>query len=157
MIKQDEKSKRGTMGVLFVCTGNICRSPMAEIIFKNILKKNGRDDVVVASAGTHAPTNTTMMPEVAEALKARGERVPRKPIKATQFSHFMYGAYNYIICMTRAHVDHLGNNRPNVFSLDELAGCGDVFDPYLYPLSTYIEVCKLLQKALAVLYNKIIK
>jgi protein-tyrosine phosphatase len=41
--------------VLFVCMGNICRSPMAEGVFRQLVRQAGLDDVVkVASAGTHA-------------------------------------------------------------------------------------------------------
>ena len=38
--------------LLFVCHGNICRSPMAEFILKDILKKNNIDDVTVSSSAT---------------------------------------------------------------------------------------------------------
>ena len=41
------------MKILFVCHGNICRSPMAEFVMKDLLKKAGRDDVVVESAALH--------------------------------------------------------------------------------------------------------
>ena len=40
------------MRVLFVCHGNICRSPMAEFVLKDLAKKAGRDDLIIASAGT---------------------------------------------------------------------------------------------------------
>ncbi len=42
------------MRVLFVCTGNICRSPMAAAIARRLLDRRGRPDVEVASAGTAA-------------------------------------------------------------------------------------------------------
>ena len=41
------------MKILFVCHGNICRSPMAEFVMKDMLAKAGRDDVVVESAALH--------------------------------------------------------------------------------------------------------
>lgn len=42
------------MKILFVCHGNVCRSPTAEFVMKDILKKAGLDDVVVESAAMHA-------------------------------------------------------------------------------------------------------
>lgn len=42
------------MRVLFVCHGNICRSPMAEFVLKDLAKKAGRNDIIIASAGTSA-------------------------------------------------------------------------------------------------------
>jgi protein-tyrosine-phosphatase len=40
--------------LLFLCTGNICRSPMAEAIARRLLEARGRADVAVSSAGTAA-------------------------------------------------------------------------------------------------------
>jgi len=39
--------------ILFLCHGNICRSPMAEFVMKDLLRKAGREDVVVESAALH--------------------------------------------------------------------------------------------------------
>ena len=41
------------MKILFVCHGNICRSPMAEFVMKHLLSESGRADVEVASAALH--------------------------------------------------------------------------------------------------------
>jgi protein-tyrosine phosphatase len=41
--------------LLFVCTGNICRSPLAEAMARHMLHARGRSDIEVASAGTAAP------------------------------------------------------------------------------------------------------
>jgi protein-tyrosine phosphatase len=41
------------MKILFLCHGNICRSPMAEFVMKELLRRAGRDDVLVESAALH--------------------------------------------------------------------------------------------------------
>ncbi|MEJ2386208.1 MAG: low molecular weight phosphotyrosine protein phosphatase, partial [Chromatiaceae bacterium] len=48
-------SERRTVGVLFVCMGNICRSPTAQGIFRRFIRDAGLDQVIeIDSAGTHA-------------------------------------------------------------------------------------------------------
>lgn len=42
------------MRILFLCTGNICRSPMAEAMARELFAERGRDDIAVSSAGTAA-------------------------------------------------------------------------------------------------------
>ena len=42
------------MKILFVCHGNICRSPMAEIVMRDLLRRAGREEISVASAATSA-------------------------------------------------------------------------------------------------------
>ena len=65
--------------ILFVCHGNICRSPMAEFIFKDMLKKKGRsDDFFIASAATSTEEiyngiGNPVYPPAREELKKHGE------------------------------------------------------------------------------------
>jgi protein-tyrosine phosphatase len=55
MAKKEPTSFAMNTKVLFVCMGNICRSPMAEGVFRSLVKQAGLDDVVsIESAGTHA-------------------------------------------------------------------------------------------------------
>jgi len=126
---------------------------MAEVIFRNLCEKHGRKDIEVRGAGTHA--ECLMTEEAKKALIKCGEKISER-IKSTQFEQRMIDEFNYIICMTRRHKDFIGHHE-SVMTLDEFTGCGDIFDPYGYPLNTYIKVCKELQTALQVLYNKIIK
>ena len=55
MAKREPLTMAMNTRVLFVCMGNICRSPMAEGVFRHLIRQAGLDDIVkVESAGTHA-------------------------------------------------------------------------------------------------------
>ncbi|HUW97726.1 MAG TPA: low molecular weight protein-tyrosine-phosphatase [Acidiferrobacter sp.] len=93
--------------VLFVCLGNICRSPMAEGIFRDLIEQAGLgDQVVVDSAGTHGyhigePPDGRAQDTVARrgieigALKGR-------QVQARDLSDF-----DYVLAMDRDNLDHL--------------------------------------------------
>ena len=82
--------------ILFVCAGNTCRSPMAEIIFKNICKRHKRTGVIVRSACTAADVGSGMMPEAMIALQDIGITIGKKPHKAQQYLPKMKQQYQYI-------------------------------------------------------------
>lgn len=96
--------------VLFVCAGNTCRSPMAEMIFKNICKKHKRSGVVVRSAGTAAEVGADMMPEAMIALQEVGITIPKKPHVAKQYNPKMQAQYNYIFDL-RDYMDPYGGGQ----------------------------------------------
>lgn len=63
--------------VLVVCTGNICRSPMGEIVLRDRLAQAGIDDVVVRSAGVSAEeTGNPMDRRAVRVLRESGHRLP---------------------------------------------------------------------------------
>lgn len=61
--------------LLFVCTGNTCRSPMAEALARHALAERGRSDVQVASAGTAALPGAPPSGEVPTVLEEIGVEV----------------------------------------------------------------------------------
>ena len=59
--------------VLFVCTGNTCRSPMAAALFHDfMLRTRGEGAACAASAGLYAQTGAPITPQAVEALEAAG-------------------------------------------------------------------------------------
>jgi protein-tyrosine-phosphatase len=135
---------------------------MAEVIFSNICKKAKRRDITVKSAGTNAAVGCDMSMEAKIALNDGGERLPRKKHSAAQFTQNMFYEFDHIICMTAGHkISACGYDitsvPPNIRTLNEWVGCGDIEDPYRRGQETYYAVCKKLQDALNLLYKEIIK
>ena len=60
------------MKILMVCTGNICRSPMAEVMLRDALARRGVDDIEVMSAGTWAGFGHPATAEACQVMEGRG-------------------------------------------------------------------------------------
>ena len=113
--------------ILFVCTGNTCRSPMAEMILKSILKKNNIKDIKVSSAGTNAVTGTSMSLLSQETLKRNG--IQKTTFKSKRITEKLLKEYNIVICMTGGHKKVLEDYK-NVYTISELTDCGEIHDPF---------------------------
>jgi len=85
--------------VLFVCMGNICRSPSAEAIFRSLIKDaNVEHSIEVASAGTHAyHTGESPDPRAQAVAKKRGYDM--SGITSRQVTADDYIDYDYILAM----------------------------------------------------------
>ncbi len=87
--------------VLFICTGNICRSPMAEGLFRHVNK--GRRDIQVFSAGIGATPGQPPSAHAVQALKELGIDISRQ--RSRQLSADLVEQADYIFGMTHSHVD----------------------------------------------------
>ena len=100
------------ISVLFVCTGNICRSPTAEGVFQTLVNEcTLADDIQVDSAGTHDwHKGNPPDPRSTEAAARRGVDLSRqrsRPITAADFSTF-----DYILAMDVDNYDILRAQYP---------------------------------------------
>ena len=124
--------------ILFVCHGNICRSPLAEYIFRDMASEAGVD-IAVASAATSGEeiwggVGNPVYPPVKKLLAARGIDCSDK--RATRLEKRDYDAYDLIVVMDGGNRrDALrilgGDSQGKVRLLMEFAGLSrDVADPW---------------------------
>lgn len=94
--------------ILFVCHGNICRSPMAEYIMKDLVDKAGlTDEFEIASAATSTEElGNPVYPPARRKLAEHG--INCKGHEAHQMTRQEYAYYDYIYCMDRYNVMNLG-------------------------------------------------
>ena len=85
--------------VLFVCHGNICRSPMAESVFKQMLKERGLTELFSAdsAAVSSEELGNPVYPPAQRELERRG--LPRSGHHAWQLSRSDYARYDYFLGM----------------------------------------------------------
>ena len=84
--------------ILFVCHGNICRSPMAEFVFKDMLKQRGAEDKceVASAAVSTEELGNPVYPPARRTLESHGLSCKGKYSVQVKKSDYTY--YDYIIC-----------------------------------------------------------
>lgn len=122
--------------VLFVCLGNICRSPMAEFIFKDMIRKEGLEDkIYVESAATSMEEYGNDMYYLAKE-KLLQEGIPFSKRASRQITKQDYENFNYIIGMEERNIRNIyriiGDDNDNKISrlLDFTDNPRDIADPW---------------------------
>lgn len=86
--------------ILFVCHGNICRSPMAEFVLKN-LDETGAFDIASAAVSTEE-TGNDIYPPAQRKMQEKG--IPFTHRAARQMTKADYDYYDFIVCMDRSNL-----------------------------------------------------
>lgn len=146
------------MKVLFVCTGNTCRSPMAEGLFNDKAKAFGKD-FEAKSAGVFAPEGFPASQEAIEVLKQdynidisnhRSKSLRRQDLEEADL----------ILAMSNSHKQSILSKYPEysnkVFTIKEFVGLeGEVEDPYGMPIEVYRETARELEDLISKVITKI--
>jgi protein-tyrosine phosphatase len=120
-----------TIGVLFVCTGNICRSPMAEGVFRSMARRAGLESVfTIDSAGTYAGRAGEPPSRLAiEAAARRGYDI--SGLRARFVAAADIARFDHVLAMDRSHMVALRRLAPReLIGRLEMFADTDVADPY---------------------------
>ena len=153
--------------IMFICHGNICRSPMAEFIFKKMLAENGlADRVSVSSCATSTETiwhgqGEPVYPPAAKELSKHGISCDGK--RSVQLQNADYSKYDLLICMDSNNIRNalriLGSDPQKKLCklMDFTSRPGDVADPWFTGdfTTTYRDICEGCTALLAKLKKEI--
>ena len=144
-----------TIGVLFVCTANICRSPMAKGVFRTLVRRAGLEHAfTVDSAGTtdlHAGQPATLL--AVETARLRGYDISDH--RARQLSNEDLEKFALPLAMDRSHLAAMRwmapravSDRPQMLmKFAPQAGVVEVADPYGGPVRGYEAALDLIEAA----------
>lgn len=126
--------------IMFVCHGNICRSPMAEFIFKALVKERGlEDEFVIKSSATSTEEiwngiGNPIYPPAQEELRRQG--IPFEKRRAVQLTRSDLDEYDFFIGMDSANIRNMhrilgeGAEKKIYKLMNFTSRGGDVADPW---------------------------
>lgn len=160
--------KNNRTSILFVCTGNICRSPLAEAQLEDYAQKQGlAGRLDISSAGTHAWDGNPATREAREAAELNGLDLSRH--RAREVKRSIMDDSDYVLAMTQRHHKWLRGEFPEHENKIYLAllfprqpegespDVTDVPDPIGESVEFYLQVLEMLRPALPEILGAVLK
>lgn len=145
--------------ILFVCSGNMCRSVMAEYLFRNLLPSQYVKRVNVVSAGTGAMSSS---PPSSRAVKVlRGKGIDATSHRSKYTSPSLVEQSDLILVMQKKHLDHLKKIYPQakerIFMLTEFTSGKreEIMDPIGQSDEFYEQTCQYIEEEIKKLLEKL--
>ncbi len=153
------------ISVLFVCTGNICRSPTAEGVFRDrVSKASAHDRFLIDSAGTGG-WHIGNPPDPRSTATALARGVDISKLRARQLGREDYEKFEYLIALDGTHLDFMQKQKPGS-SLSQLSlllhhariqAGDDVPDPYYGGQQDFDRAYDLIEAGIDGLFETLLK
>lgn len=145
--------------ILFVCTGNTCRSPMAKALLEKIWAEENRDNNInVMSAGLFTSNGVLASVEAIQVMQEYGIDITNH--EATQLAEEVLQQANLILTMTDAHRSAIIDKYPEYESIvHTLTGyldySGDIIDPFGRGIEAYYKTASQLEELIRKLVERL--
>lgn len=151
--------------VLFVCLGNICRSPTAEGVFQKLVKDSGLSDFIQTDSAGTAGWHHGKMPDPRTIAAAKRRNIDLSVLRARAVEGKDFHEFDYILAMDETNLEYLQELKPDDYSghlslfleFGQQTRYREVPDPYYGGAEGFERVLDLVEDAAAGLLTSIQK